>query len=466
MLQSVNINIDNQAFTFLPSKMIPPLSHFFKRKLDFHGPTFLDKYQNYADGQNNVNNSLGFYANSLDHNNPRGGSTFEVLTNTPASATLVVHIWEQLFIPPLTHHMHQDLGLTNYSNMDMAFIFTSNVTNVLSYIPPVPQNTVSIVPTWGTPAPTLYIDYYTNGSDYMPRPVMFKCDQFAIQTTSVSLPSGGVNWPANVSQDNIMSNSYQFSVIPNKIYIWVQKSDTIKTYSDTDTYFRIDKINLTFGNMTGILTSADTHVLYMMSRKNGLQDSFEEWYGVHMSGTNVPQKIGGVGSVLCLEMGSDIPLTPGFYPGQPGSFNFQISGMTVTNINQGAPITAPIQLYVLLQLDGYVFFGDTIMRETGITAFPKEDMEPVPYDSVKGYYGAGVYDRAMKLMPYLRQGNKFLKDYKIISNFSKALPTPYAPLVHAAAKSLGYGDNAGLNEAVAGKLMTGHELKQRIRKYH
>lgn len=465
MIQSVNINIDNQSFTFLPSKIMPALTHFFRRKMDTLAPTYLDKYQNYGDCVLANNNPLSSYFNSDDHNQRRGASSWYITSNTNTSASFVIEIFEQLFIPPFTHHEHQDMGLSNYSNMDIQFIFTSKPSRVISFERPLGSNfdydSGSIVLEWIT-NPTLYIDYYTNSAEYVPRPLLYKCDQYILQTTAI----GSL---APLTSNKSSSNSYQFSVIPNKVYIWVQKADTTKNCNDTDTFLRIEGVNLTFGNMTGILSSADTHTLFMMSKKNGLVDSFNEWFGELPNLFTPPfTPVGGVGSVLCLEFGSDIPMTQGFYPGQPGSFNFQVTELTYSNINQSNTLNN-LQMYVLLQIDSYGFFGDTVVREMGITQFPKEQsqMEPVPYSQIKSYYGAGnMFQSAAKLLPYIQKGNQMLKDYRVISNVARMVPHPAAQTVGHIARHLGYGDNPALNEAVAGRILTNHELTQRVKRYH
>jgi hypothetical protein len=244
----------------------------------------------------------------------------------------------------------------------------------------------------------------------------------------------------------------------------MQKDDSSKDYNDTDTFFRIDAINLSFGNVTGILSSCDTHVLYMMSRKNGLCDSFPEWYGLHPTMTHptnpaIPNVIGGIGSVLCLEFGSDIPMVPEFHPGMAGSFNFQINSMSVTYLNRSVTITNPV-LYVMTQTDSYLHMGDTVTRVAGVVADP--NAQYVAYNNVAEYYGGSLKDKIMKLLPYVQKINQYLKDSKIVSNTALQIPHPIAQTISGVAKSMGYGvEDGGM---VAGKLMTNAEIKKRVRK--
>jgi hypothetical protein len=468
IVQTANITIDNQSFTFLPSQMMVGLTHYFDRNYDEDAPAFTDKYQNYADGINAINNPLGGYATTLDHNSQRGACPFKITANSTTAAAVDIYLWEQLFVPPFKHHTSCDLGITNFSNMDIQFIFSGSMSRVWSHAVNPNVTLTSVTASWGSGVganyPTLFIDYFTNTPDYIPKPIQYKCDQYGLYKT-------GLNGPlAPGGTATVSSNSFQFSVIPNKIYIWVQQNDSSKTFLDSDTFARIDTINLSFGNVTGVLSSADTHVLYMMSKKNGLRDSFVEWYGqfVNNWGVGIANSMGGgVGSVLCLEFGSDIPLVD-FHPGQTGSFNFQISTMGVTNINPTNAISLPI-LYVLTQTDGYLHMGDTVTREFGVQ--PAGDAPHVSYNALSEYYGAGFKDSIMKIMPYLQRFNKYLQDSKVVSTVASTIPHPVAQAVGTVAKNYGYGVDdiaggpaMGIAAGVGGRVLSNAEIKRRIKR--
>ena len=471
ILQTVTINIDNQSYTFLPSKLIHPLSHYFKRTNDAYDATYLDKYAYYEDGKGKINNPLSGYGNSSDHNQPRGGTNWRIVANTGTTATVLLYINEMLFIPPFTNHFDQQLGMTNYSNMDFNFLFTTGTDSGGRFwshcVNGAPGATSTITETklsWVGTQPTLMVDYYNNAADYIPKTLTYKTDLFSFQTTQVSeIAYIAPNDTGFVASSVLTANTYQFSVIPNKLYIFVQKYDATKTMTDTDTYLPITGISLTFGNVTGILSSADSHTLYMMSRKNGLIDSYPEWVGA------VAKPVGGapaspfmtptVGSVLCLEMGSDIPLSYGYYPGQPGSFNFQISELSVQNNRFDGTTGQNLNgyyIYCIYQVDSYTHMGDAIIRESGLSSIPTEEekLHPIAYNSIKNYYGAGLSDKFNQILPYLKKANQWLKDYKIISTLASTVNNPIAHTVADVADKWGYGHG--------GRMITAREMKKRL----
>ena len=98
----------------------------------------------------------------------------------------------------------------------------------------------------------------------------------------------------------------------------------------TDTFAQINTVSITWDNRNGLLASALSTDLYTMSVKNGLQDSFPAWAQYS-------------GSVLCVEMGSDIGLLDGQAPGMAGQFQLNVQ-CNYTNISAAS---INYQLYVV-----------------------------------------------------------------------------------------------------------------------
>lgn len=138
--------------------------------------------------------------------------------------------------------------------------------------------------------------------------------------------------------------------------------------------------------------------------------------------------------------------------------------MTVTNINTTVTFTNPV-LYVLTQTDSYLHMGDTVTRSAGIALSPEATY--VSYDNIAEYYGGGLKDSVMKLLPYIQKLNNYLKESGIISKTVGMVQHPIAQSISGIAKQAGYGAGGGLEEVsgmVAGKLMTNAEIKKRIKK--
>lgn len=455
IIQSIQLNLDNQTFSFLPQQMLPGLSHYMEREMDDEGPRYLDKFTTYLDGFGTIRSELDPYVGGLDHNSQRGSGPFIVVSNTNLQTVIQIPIWERIFIPPFIRKNSDELGLTNYSNMDVQFILSSSLSRAWSHGANPNATITGIVAAW-TGIPQLHLGYYTGTINYIPRPVTYKCDQYTVYKTVSSSTCA-----YNVAND-LSTNSIQFSVIPNRVYVWVQGvQDGVKTYTDPDTFFRINGIDVSFGNVVGILSSCDTYDLYQMSRMNGCQDSFQEWYGQYPVLATASQK-GAVGSVLCLKFGSDIPLSDEFHPGMPGSFNFQINRLNVTSVNQNVANYANPTIYILTVVDSWLTLGDVASRENGVV--PQAESQETPFNALSEYYGGDISEKAARIMSFLSKVNDFLKSSGIISKTTSMIPIPMAQTISAAAKNLGYGIDDDLVNVAAGKMLSTAELKRRIKR--
>ena len=128
------------------------------------------------------------------------------------------------------------------------------------------------------------------------------------------------------------SFSYQSSLIspnciPDKVFISLRKSTPLAT--DSDFLFPIGNVNITWGTQSGILASASVQDLYYMSKKAGLQLTWNEFIGVAREGAdNVPL----VGGMIALDFGSTLAILEDYYaPSSLGSFTFQVSGTAYNN---------------------------------------------------------------------------------------------------------------------------------------
>jgi hypothetical protein len=98
----------------------------------------------------------------------------------------------------------------------------------------------------------------------------------------------------------LTSNTIPIKCSPCRIYIFCAQSATSQQnvsnqnpYSPglyscgyNETCAAIQAINITYGNKTGLLSTADSYTLYQIARKNGFTGSFTQWSGASFAGTS------------------------------------------------------------------------------------------------------------------------------------------------------------------------------------
>ena len=119
--------------------------------------------------------------------------------------------------------------------------------------------------------------------------------------------------------------------IPNYIYMVVKPSyNSQKPQFSNHLCFPITGLNITFNNVSGLLTSYTQEDLYQMSRRNGSQQTWAEFRGV------VKNKIGtesaGIGSIIVIDPVRDFGISDFLSSGSLGQFSFQAT-VTFSNIN-------------------------------------------------------------------------------------------------------------------------------------
>jgi len=113
------------------------------------------------------------------------------------------------------------------------------------------------------------------------------------------------------------------------------------------TYFSIENISITYANKQGILSGASKEQLYQLAVKNGCDMSWAQWSGMTM-GPGILTPVGTIGSIVCVEMGTDIGLPENIAPGCQYQQNLQVT-MNISNI---APIAIIPEIVVIVVQEG------------------------------------------------------------------------------------------------------------------
>jgi hypothetical protein len=130
----------------------------------------------------------------------------------------------------------------------------------------------------------------------------------------------------------------QLPAIPKRVIVFARQQDPDLTYSSSDVFAGITNLNVKFEVRDGRLASANQQQLYNMSVKNGLKMSWPEFSKYK-------------GSVVAFDFPRDIGLEPVQAPGLMGSFNFQITNATITNLSNSSKTFA---LYMVIIDEGLV----------------------------------------------------------------------------------------------------------------
>jgi len=89
--------------------------------------------------------------------------------------------------------------------------------------------------------------------------------------------------------------------------------------------FSISKVNITFNNISGLLNSYTQRDLYVMSRRNGSQQTWNEFRGIVKNSGEAANNIGSLGSLIVIDPVRDLSLMDYLSASSLGQFSFQAS---------------------------------------------------------------------------------------------------------------------------------------------
>ena len=141
---------------------------------------------------------------------------------------------------------------------------------------------------------------------------------------------------------SVTSANLQLNQIPDKFIICVRKPMNLQTPKDSDSFFKINSVQISLNNQSGLLSTATNYDLWRLSCEAGSSQSFLEFGGyasnnaLSGAGTDIPT----TGSLLVLAPSQCLSLPAMLSSGSIGQFNFQIT-LNVTNLGS-ATITPEI----------------------------------------------------------------------------------------------------------------------------
>jgi len=274
-------------------------------------PAMPDCFQKYEDQLvfGNGRSPLNDYGETAVET-PRGGFDYTISADLKK---LTCVITEPLFLSPFQQYQNMDEGFINVNSLRISLRFKSQLDRILSHSIAPGVDQITTVSAKFTDAPQLLINYITPSiTQPLPELQVLPYHQMQQYIRNEATISAG-------AEKVVISDTIRLSVIPEKIYLFVAHSEQSKSFKVSDSFCAIKSMSVSWGNQSGLLSSATPQQLYRMSQENGLNYSFPAFTKYR-------------GSVVCLRMGKDIGLQANEAPGVNGSYNIQVQ-MTVENTN-------------------------------------------------------------------------------------------------------------------------------------
>lgn len=293
----------------------------------------------------------------------------------------------------------------------------------------------------------LHITFLTpQPGDVVPRLLHYPYYQTKLYTQNAdTLAIGGVP-PTPITLNNIT-----LSEIPKRCYIYLKQQPTNEP-TQVDFFATITNVVISFDNQDGRLSQLDTFDLWKLSCKNGLKRSFVEW-----------QK--ALGSVLCLEFGTDLNLNPLLAPGVRGNFQFSAQ-ITYKDIRDPTFVTVALtaeniqyKLYVVMVPEGALTVEDQLVS-ISIGPLTQEYIDSAPFApagyrmNVVNYYGGSVIGNIWNgLKKAFKTAAPVVKDIAgVVGNVAQYIPHPTAQAVAVGSKAV--------NKALGGRKKGGALLRK------
>lgn len=341
----------------------------------------------------------------------RGSLMFEVVTNNINDVKLKANWMEPLILSPLSWNKakYPEKGFAGISSIDLEF----NIANLLRTICfdatlanfSMVNPKVTLV---NASNPELHLDYI------FPPPNMLipNVNTYSYGRVNCVPFSSGQTLAAGATSDYVPINSITLKSFPSRIYVYVGRSRSDKSYLTPDVYCRIDGIKVDFNGSNSLFGTCDTYDLWRISREAGNSQTFAEWNYL-------------TGSVFCIEA-SNLPQGVDEAAGCWGLYQFQIE-VQFTNLSN-SPITPDI--YTVIVNEG-AFTIDNLVARTSVGAlYSKQIMdaeargdylsslEAIAHEECLDYTGGSFFNKvkrfAKRAAEIAQKGVRFVKE--------KALP--------------------------------------------
>ena len=205
--------------------------------------------------------------------------------------------------------------------------------------------------------------------------------------------------------DIVQSNVLSLRQIPDKIMVLFRPQYKANCpFHSNNLSFPISKLEITFNNVAGLLSSHSQHDLYVMSRRNGSQQTWNEFIGVCKDYKG--NDIRSLGSIVVIDPVRDLGLTDFLSSGSMGQFGFSLDA-TYSNIlnhtNASASTASPSDFsdceLVIITSSGGILINDKgasstmtgLLTKTAVLEAKSSGKSSVDYEQVTEMSGGNLY---------------------------------------------------------------------------
>ncbi len=395
-------------------------------------PSMPDSYQEYADWgvYGSAKNPLSAFGEN-GAEDPRGGFPVNVVSPT----VFEVVVTEPLMISPFFNGCGmQEEGFVNVNQFNISLRYKSDLARVLSHS--TLGNAITSVQVEFYQQPEMLCTFITPDMT-QPIPDMQVLPYHKSQDYIKSVPSLAAGATTRVTSDSI-----KLSQIPRRLYLFVRHSRSSSTFNTSDSFLSVEGLSILWNNNSGLFSGATKEDLFEISRRNGLNISYQSWAKYR-------------GGVMCIEFGKDIGLLDDEAPGVQGQYTIQIQ-MDVKNQSSSA---FEGEFYQVFLMEGTFSIAENMGRASlgnltkGLVLDSKEHPTPeVDYAHYEHLQGGSFFSSLKNIVNKVAHGVGSVAD--VASKVVSAVPglSEIAPVISTV------GDVAHGVEALSGKGLAGGRL--------
>lgn len=329
-------------------------------------PSMLDTYQNYDDnyfyGYGVANDPLQTYGQN-SYFTPRGAFPYRIISNpvvgpgNAATAIVEFETTEPFILSPFLTGSDNEVAFIGVQSLTVQLNFINSLKRIWSHSAGNGQAGTIVSLDVSFPSPPEVLVNFITPSRLQEIPVSNVYSYNTVDTYPMdfaSIPANNADLSNGLSTVTLNSQNIQLNYIPKRIYAFVRRSDLTSDFTTSDTFLRINNVSISFDNVSGLLSSANSQQLYELSKNSGLNMTWTEWSKF-------------VGSVLILDVGRSLMLTdPTEAPSLTTTKQFQMQ-MSVTNLNTRQAITPT--MFIMTIADGLITVenNSAILQNTILT---------------------------------------------------------------------------------------------------
>lgn len=387
-------------------------------------PSIPDQSQLYSDLLNSNRNPLIQYADTSAFKASRGGNAFiNVISSSNTALVFDLIATEPIMCNGLMAH-DDTYAFAHLLNIQVQIQLDGVLTRMMSYVGTDAFSTFTMAI---QTAELLFNSYTLDSVSRLPPVLEIPYKNYSAPFyTNIGSTSAGATF-------SVQTNNIQLSNIPSKFYVAVVRKNP--TYTQTDTFARIDSINVNIFNRGSNLAGMSVQGIFQMSNLNGIVGSWEMYNR-------------RVGSVVCMSLAGDLPASdPSVCANVQGistNFSIVVGGTNLSSVTEDLQVLVfwDIEMILTLSAQGSIQTSDYLTR---LECLESNNLPAIELSS-SGFNGGSFWsDFAKGFKKGFMGVHDFVKGNKLVSGITGALSPvlPELAPVSKVASQLGYGVSGG-----------------------